>query len=227
MRKITACLIALSTIIVFNCKNAKSGNSASSNLKRYGLKEGYIQYSIKGDMMSGTQEICFDRYGAREVEIKNMEVKIMGMSQKTKTATYTDFSEGGTIYTVDYSTDPPTGTKTVNPMIKSFEGKDLQEVGKDMLVQMGGRIIGKGKVLGKECDIWEVKNMGTKVWVWNWITLKTEILMGMKMIIEATKILEKCDKKKLVKPNIKYKDMSNVMKSMKGLDALKKRFQKK
>ena len=224
MRKTTVCFIVLSLLIVFNCQKANSEGSASSNLKRYGLKEAAIKYAIKGDMMSGTQELCFYRYGAQEVEIKNMEVKVMGMSQKTKTATYTDFSEGGTIYMVDFSTDPPTGTKTVNPIIKSLEGKDLKEVGKEMLVQMGGKIIGKGKVLGKECDIWEIKNMGTKIWVWNWITLKTEIMMGMKMIIEAIEILSKCDKKDLKKPNIKYKNMGEAMQ---GLDALRKQFQKK
>ncbi|MFQ5866262.1 MAG: hypothetical protein ACE5IW_13650 [bacterium] len=224
MKKTTACLIALSLLTVVNCQKANSGGGASSDIKRYGLKEGYIKYTIKGDMMSGTQEICFDRYGAREVEIKKIEVKVMGMSQKTHTASYTDFSEGGTIYTVDYSTDPPTGTKIVNPIIKSFAGKDLQEVGKEMLVQMGGKIIGKGTVLGKECDIWEIKNMGMKTWVWNWINLKTEIMMGMKMIIEAIEILSKCDKKDLEKPNIKYNDLGNAMK---GLDALKKQFQPK
>jgi len=52
------------------------------------------------------------------------------MTQVTHTATYTDFSEGGTIYVVDLSTDPPTGTRTENPMIKSLQEEDLKEVGK-------------------------------------------------------------------------------------------------
>jgi hypothetical protein len=54
----------------------------------------------------------------------------MGMTQATKTATYTDLSESGTIYNVDLSTDPPTGIRTVNPMIKSLQEEDLKEVGK-------------------------------------------------------------------------------------------------
>ncbi len=222
MKKTTTCLILLSLLTFVHYHHAESGGG-KSNMQRYGLKQACIQYVIKGDMINGTQELCFDRYGAREVQIQHQTIKVMGMTQETKTATYTDFSEGGTIYTVDLKTN--TGTKMENPMIKSLEGKDLKEVGKEMLVQMGGKKIGTGKVLGKECDIWEIKNMGTKAWVWNWINLKTETnMMGMNITIEATKISDDFDKKKLEKPDIEYKDMSEAMK---GIDALKKQYQQK
>jgi len=228
-------LLAFVTISVFLlCTIAppivNSGDSASSDIKWYGLREACIKYRITGNIggvgeISGGEELCFGDYGAKQVRIQNQKVTTMGMTQVTKTATYTDLSEAGIIYVVDLSTDPPTGTRTENPMIKSLQEEDLKEVGKKLMEAWGGKIIGKGKVLGKECDIWEVSNMGTKTWIWNWINLKTETSMGMIMTTEATEISEKCDKKKLVKPNIKYEDMSKKMKSIEGLGDMMKQFQ--
>ena len=82
---------------------------------------------------------------------------------------------------------------------------------------MGGKKIGTEKFLGKQTDIWEIKQMGTKSWVWKGVTLKTESnMMGMKINIVATKISENFDKSKLEKPNIDYRDMGDLMKSFKG-----------
>jgi hypothetical protein len=213
-----------------NCRETNAGDSASSDIKRYGLKEGCIKYKITGNMggiskISGEEERCFDNYGAREVVIQNQKSTTMGMTQVTHTATYTDLSEGGTIYVVDLSTDPPTGTRTEHPMIKSIQEESSQQIGKKMMEAWGGKIIGKEKVLGKECDIWEISDMGTKTWIWNWITLKTATSMGMIVTTEATEISEKCDKQKLVKPKIKYEDMSKKMKGIEGLGDMMKQFQ--
>ncbi len=104
-----------------------------------------------------------------------------------------------------------------NTMLKGFEGQDLTEVGEKMLKQMGGKEIGSEKFLGKPTDIWEIKQMGTKAWVWKGVPLKTELnMMGMKINVVATKISENFDKRKLQRPkNIDYKDMSEMMKGFK------------
>jgi hypothetical protein len=191
--------------------------------------EGCIKSKIIGNMgdmtkINGRETHCWR--GTKEVRIQYQKVTTMGMTQVTHTATYTDFSEGGTIYVVDLSTDPPTGTRTENPVIKSLQEEDLNEVGKKMMEAWGGKIIGKGKVLGKECDIWEISDMGTKTWIWNWIPLKTVTSMGMIITTEATAISEKCDKP-VVKPNIKYLRMKEKMKGMEGLGDIMKQFQPK
>ena len=175
--------------------------------------------------INGRETYCWN--GTKEVRIQDQKVTTMGMTQVTHTATYTDFSEGGTIYVVDLSTDPPTGTRMENPMIKSLQGEDLNEVGKKTMEAWGGKIIGKGKVLGKECDIWEISNMGTKTWIWNWINLKTVTSMGMIITTEATEILKKCDKKTVLKPNIKYVPMEEKTKGIEGLGDMMKQFQSK
>ncbi len=113
--------------------------------------------------------------------------------------------------------DDNTATKMENTMLKGFEGQDLTEVGEKMLKQMGGKEIGSEKFLGKPTDIWEIKQMGPKSWVWKGVPLKTELnMMGMKINVVATKISENFDKRKLQRPkNIDYKGMSEMMKGFK------------
>ncbi|MFQ5639444.1 MAG: hypothetical protein ACE5IR_15775 [bacterium] len=223
MNKLTTSLIALSFLSIVHCDSAESGNNPGAK-SRYGLKQACIEYKITGDMFAGTETLYFDRYGMREAKYSKQTVKVMGMTQKNHTATFVNFDEDGVIYTYDYKTK--SGTKMENPLKEAFQKEDMKEVGKEMMVQMGGKKIGTGKVLGKTCEIWET--MGVKTWIWNWITLKTvSNMMGMKMTIEATKISENYDKKNLIKPNVKYRDIGDPMKGFQGLDALKKKYQKK
>jgi len=217
MRILTNSLVALALVSAVACGNAESGNPKT----RYGLKQACIEYTITGDMFSGSETLCFDRYGRREAKYSEQTIKVMGMTQKNHTATFVDFDKDGILYTYDYTTK--SGTKMENPVKQVFEENDAKEVGLEMMKKMGGKKIGTGTVLGKKCDIWEIKDMGTKTWLWNWINLKTETnMMGMKMTIEATRISESFDKKKLEKPNVEYRDAGEALK---GLDALKK-FQK-
>jgi hypothetical protein len=189
-------------------------NGLSNTMKRYNLKQACIEYTVSGAMQNGTEVLYFDNWGAREAKYTKTTLKMAGMSQETNTVT---FLEGAWTYTVDL--DRQTGTKTENPFLKDIEGDDPQEMGKEMMVKMGGKIIGTEKILGKRCDIWEIKNMGVKTWVWNWVTLKTETnMMGMEMTNVATKINDSFDKKMLQRPtNIKYNDMGNVMNKFKNL----------
>jgi len=78
--------------------------------------------------------------------------------------------------------DDNTATKMENPMLKGFEGQDLTEMGEKMLKQMGGKKIGSEKFLGRPTEIWEIKQMGTKSWIWKGVPLKSELnMMGMKI----------------------------------------------
>ncbi len=225
MNKLTTCLIALSLLSFVHCNSVESGNSSSAK-SRYGLKQACIEYKITGDMFSGTEKLYFDRYGMREAKYTHQKIEMMGITQENNTATFINFDDDGLIYTYDYKTK--SGTKIANPLAEALQNKDAKDIGKRMMVEMGGKKIGTGKVLGKTCDIWEIPNMG-KIWVWKWANLKTATnAMGMKMTIEATKISETFDKEKLERPQVEYRDMSEAMKGFKGmdLDALKKQYQK-
>lgn len=191
---------------------------AQNKGKRYGLKKAHIEYKVDGTMQSGTEDLYFDDWGKREAKYSILKISMGGFSQETKSVTYT---EGSWMYTVDLSTN--TGTKSENPFLKNMDQEDLQDLGKDMMVKMGGKKIGEESVLGKSCEVWEVANMSSKVWVWNWIPLKTEVNMGgMKMVYTATKISDSFDEKKLNKPDITYKDAGNMMDMMNKFKNFKK-----
>ncbi len=189
------------------------GNGSDAKMKRYGVKQACIEYTVSGDMQSGTEVLYFDHWGAREAKYEMKTIKVGPMKTEENKVTY---MEGSMAYTVNLKDN--TGSKMENPMLKGFEGQDLSEVGEKMMKQMGGKKIGSEKFLGKQCDIWEIKQMGTKSWVWKGVPMKTELnMMGMKINVVATKISENFDKSKLQRPkNIDYKDMSEMMKSLKG-----------
>lgn len=94
-------------------------------------------------------------------------------------------------YSIDNKTK--TGTKTINKFLENMTGnaddEDMIEVGEQMLENMGGKKVGTETVLGKQCDVWEISSMGTKIWVWNGIALKTTIdFLGQSYSIIATNI---------------------------------------
>lgn len=192
----------------------------ASKLKRYNQKSGTIEYQITGNMMTGTEILHFDNFGAREAKYTNTEVKVAGFSQKTNTVAYL---EGSTLYTVDLNTN--TGTKMENKIMKNLEGKDLQDASKQMLKDMGGKQIGNETFLGKNCEVWEIKSLGSKTWIWNGVPLKTEVnMMGQQITYTATKISETVDPKKLQRPtNINY---TEGMDPMKMLEQMKKNMPK-
>lgn len=203
--------VTCGNLMAKNNSGTESSKKTGSGMKRYGIEKACIEYEIKG-MQNGTEILYFDNWGAREAKFTHIEIKVGPISQKTNTVTYL---EGTMTYTVDL--DKNTGTKAENPMLQALEGEDVAEVGEQMLKNMGGKKIGKEKFLGKTCDVWEIKNLRSKSWVWKGITLKNETnMMGMKVSIKATKITYSFDKKKLDRPtHIKYKDMGEMMNKFK------------
>ena len=119
-------------------------------MKRYGVKQTCIEYTVNGDMQSGTEVLYFDQWGAREAkyEMKTTEDGPMKIKENK-----VGFLEGTMHYMVNL--DDNTGTKMENPMLKGLEGQDLTEVDKKMMKQMGGKKIGTENFLGKQTDIWE------------------------------------------------------------------------
>jgi len=161
--------------------------SQERNYQRYVDKSGIIEYEVTG-YQSGTETLYFDDYGVREAKYKDLTMEMFGVKQKTNQIEYLD---GYMQYTINL--DDNTGTKIENTMLKqmveSSEGNDLGELGKKMLVSMGGEKLGEEQFLGKKCEVWQLLSMGTKVWIWNYIPLKTEMdMMGMKITYKATNV---------------------------------------
>lgn len=103
--------------------------------------------------------------------------------------------DGDWTYSVDL--EAKTGTKVPTPLLKDLsaqaksEGKDLTDIGEDIMKRSGAKKIGEETFLGKRCDVWEIQNLKTKTWVWQGLALKTEAsMMGKTILIEATRVQE-------------------------------------
>ena len=198
-----------------------SADSFSQDFRRYKIRSGIVEYKMSG-MQTGTETIYFDRWGMREARYTQTEIKVANMSVKQNRLT---LLHGEWTYGVDL--DKKTGTKTPTPLWKELtgaakrQGKDATEIGEEMLARMGGRKIGAETLLGKSCDVWEIKSMNTKSWIWQGVTLKTEVnMMGKMMTTEAVRLQDNVSvpEEKLTLPNnVKITEGANPMDMLKNL----------
>lgn len=184
------------TIIFTNCgdsgKDEKDNSvkgSTSDFQKRYGIKSGVIEYIITGSQ-EGTKTLYFDSWGMRQAEYTR---SILSVSGFTKSLNIVNIIDGEYQYMINM--DQNSGTRTRNPVLKSIEQlkrqKGFNEFGEQMLLSMGANKIGSDEFLGKDCDVYEMKSTGTKLWVWEWITLKSETKSGgLNINLTATRINE-------------------------------------
>ncbi|MBE0538973.1 MAG: hypothetical protein IH620_04620 [Ignavibacterium sp.] len=167
-----------------------SGKNKSVDFqKRYGIKSGVIEYVITGSQ-EGTKTLYFDNWGMRQAEYTRSVLSVSGF---TKSLNLVSIIDGEYQYMINI--DQNSGTKTRNPILKSIEQlkdqKGFNEFGEQMLLSMGANKIGSDNFLGKNCDVYEMKNTGTKLWVWEWLTLKSETKSGgLNINVTATRINE-------------------------------------
>ena len=168
--------------------NSKT-KSTSDFQKRYGIKSGVIEYIITGSQ-EGTKTLYFDNWGMKQAEYTRSILSVGGF---TKALNLVNIIDGEFQYMINI--DQNSGTKTRNPILKSIEAlkdqKGFNEFGEQMLLSMGATKIGSEDFLGKDCDVYEMKNTGTKLWVWEWLTLKSETQShGININVTATRINE-------------------------------------
>ena len=186
-------LLILFTVFLSNCGDSSkddSGNETTTNLqKRYGIKSGVVEYLITGSQ-EGTKTLYFDSWGMRQAEYTRSVLSFGGF---TKAMNIVNIIDGEFQYMINM--DQRSGTKTRNPILKSIEQlkdqKGFNEFGEQMLLSMGANKIGTEEFLGKDCDVYEMKSTGTKLWVWKWVTLKSETKSGgLNINLTATRINE-------------------------------------
>jgi len=237
-------LFFLSIIVVVACSKSKvdketedEGTTETAHLekdsekmtdagyKRYRIESGIVEYSLSG-MQEGTKTIYFDEWGWREAEYLKAGMTVGGMTIEENKLSLLD---GEWQYVIDLN--KRTGTKIQNPFLKQMadgaDTKDLTEMGEKMLESMGGKMIGSEVIAGKKCDIWEIKNLNTKSWIWNGVTLKTQMKMsGMEQTIVATRVEEgvSIDDKYLTIPSdVKLEEGKSMQDINKMLEDMKKR----
>lgn len=194
------------------------GTAITDAGKRYSVKSGIIKFEYAG-ARTGTEIMYFDKYGLREAKYTDVEINNKGEKQEDHKL---ELIKDNFTYKIDLAAN--TGIKIKTPFTKDMIGQDMtKEHGESMMEEMGGKKVGTGEILGKECEIWEMKSFGTKTWVHKGIILKTESdFMGMKYSVVATDIQfdvdvpeEKFELPKGVKLS-KGQDLEDLMKNPKG-----------
>ncbi len=161
-------------------------SSYSIDMKKYQIKSGIVEYKITGKQQ-GTQTLYFDNWGLLSSEYQEATTSMMGMTVKSYTLNITDKE-----WTYNINLDEKTGTKVSNKDIKdlmnSLDKKDMDELGRKMMERLGGKKIGNETFLGKNCEVWELTKLKSKVWVYKYIPLKTIMNIIGEVTIEAVKI---------------------------------------
>jgi hypothetical protein len=182
---------------------------SAQNYKRYQFKSGKVVYQSSGSM-SGTEILYFDNYGLLELKETKNTIEIMGMKQEINTDV---IMKDRWVYSIDKKTN--TASKVENPIYTMFpNGIDGNKVGIEMMEKVGGKKIGTESVNGKDCEIWEIEKLKSKVWIWKSIPIKTEInIMGMDIKQIATSVevdIEISPNKFNLPSGVKIKNMDNI-----------------
>lgn len=177
-------------------KDGPADEVLAQGYKRYDQEYGMIEYKITGDY-PGREVIFFDKYGW--LEGKESEMKVMGT--ESKSITYLD----GT-WIINYTPESNFASKVRNPLFSSFlqnmDENNMSTVVERMMTEGGmGEKVGTENILGKNCTVWEMSSLKSKVWVWKGITLQEETkMLGVNITKEAVKVdfSNRPDKNKLV-----------------------------
>ncbi|WP_117880095.1 hypothetical protein [Aureibaculum luteum] len=192
-----------SSLVIFLCATLVSctGNS-QKELKRYQIKSGIVKYesTINGKVLgstmsgSGTETISFKDWGAIELkdEKSTQTTKTKIFSQKKEEIKQTHIVnklDNGEWFTVDFDNKEIIAQRSLPmDMIAAFHpNADAGDVGRDMIKDLNGKMIGEEDYMGYKCEIWEA--MGVKQWVYKHFTLKIEsTVMGITTAKKATSI---------------------------------------
>lgn len=158
--------------------------------KLYEVRSGIIEYAISGGgnimgMQSetdGKRKVVFDEWGTLQIQKEESVSTTMGQTIKTNSMIKMD---NGTVYMVD--PDKKVIIKQSLEMLGQSGGQDMLKMGKEMFDKMGGKKIGSSRVLGYDCEIWEV--MGAKIWIHKGVMLKIQAdIMGIKHTEKAVSV---------------------------------------
>lgn len=198
--------------------SAKTGESDlptnDDHSKRYGIESGMVEYEYSGSQ-KGKETLYFTDWGWKEARYNETEMSVMGISNKLSTVAMID---GEWIY--NYDRIAKKGTKMRNSLLDGLteeQKKDLAQVGMEMMKKMGAKKVGTEDVAGKTCDVWEAATLGTKIWIWQNIVMKTTVKMaGIEYTSIAVKLEENADvESKILFPDgvdrETFTDMSNVL----------------
>lgn len=209
MKKILYLFFAALLFSIYSCGDSEkdsSGNEQPSGTtdfnKRYGVKSAFVEYTITGSQ-SGTKTLYFDSWGMRQAEYTNSVLQVGNFS---KSINLLNIVKDDSNFIIDL--ERRTGTRTKNPVKKLItelqNQKSFGEFGEQILLKSGAMKVGQEEFLERDCDIYEIQNTGTKMWIWKWIPLKTITKLGGVEINSVAKKIEvnvNVPEEKFIPPN--------------------------
>lgn len=157
--------------------------------KFYGIESGIIEYEISGSQR-GDKTLYFKDWGRKQAEFSESTIKV---GKYSKRANLLKIKSGNWEYILNLASK--TGTKRENPVLeKLIEFRDqisYGEFGEQLALINGGVETGSDVIMDKKCRVFEFKSKNLKLWLWNWIILKSETLTGnIKINVRAINIKE-------------------------------------
>ena len=168
--------------------------ACAAETRRYAIKSGHVLYELTGNI-TGEKEVWFDDYGMKYYEEENSTstIKMFGITNTEKEHTIM-IMDGENFYDIDMLTK--TGSKGILPsmeqlqdMVDEMTKVEQKQFADDIMNSFGGKSLGTEKFLGKTCEVMEI--MGMKSWIYNGLTLKSEVeVMGIVTNETATSFKE-------------------------------------
>jgi hypothetical protein len=182
-------LLMVPVIIISSCGNKDTGlKTTPPNVKLYKVAAARIDYEYSG-AATGTKTQIIANYGMYQREEDNFTMSLGDQKREIKSLTIRSDSMS---YNIDMMKKEGKSTSSalgeLESLTKSLTKEQRDNVNAELLVQMGGKKVGKETILGKECDVYDLQGQ-MKICMWNGIVLKSEIQMGAhKMNLVAKKI---------------------------------------
>jgi hypothetical protein len=150
----------------------ESTTTIPDSLKRYPFRSAVIELKYGGSA-SGKQAIYIDDFGQKETTVDSLTMKMMGMEMPSFKVS---IRNRDTVYQVDFVRQ--LATKAIDHTTAADE-QAMNATGEQMAKGMGMKKAEKEEmVAGQKCIVWSSEALGTKTWVWNNITLKSESTVG-------------------------------------------------
>jgi hypothetical protein len=176
-------------------------NDTLSKDKPYPFKSAIIEYTISGSLQKGKEILYIDDWGRKTATERHTTMNIFGRTQKEDTL---EIDNGEKHYRIDLTTKEmtvsPSYAKRAEQMLKTMSTEQkqaMEQSGRETLAKLSPETVAekkpkKGTLLGKECDIFEIPELGVTSWQWNGITLKMKQSMLGDMQKEATSLKIDC-----------------------------------
>lgn len=145
--------------------------SLFAQTNRYDVKSGMVEYEIigSGDVMgspttvSGTSKLYFKDFGNVELSDEKIQQTVDGDKEEERLVSKI---MGENVYTVDFVDEVIYTQK----MVLDDDTASLNIKSKEAFISMGAKNLGVEKVLGYDCDVWQLGE--DRIWVYNSVPLK-------------------------------------------------------